>query len=886
MSIWQMIQRLLLGPIELLLDVIYAIALRNTGSPGWSVIVLSFAVSLLLLPLYRRADAIQKEERDRALRMKPRIDQIRAAFTGNERFMILQTYYRQNHYKPYYALKSSVSLLLQIPFFIAAYGFLSRLQILRGVSFGPIPDLGAPDGILRIGETAVHLLPILMTCVNILSGLLYSRGMPLKSKIQMYGLALVFLVLLYRSPSGLVLYWTMNNVFSLVKNLLGRIPHQKKAESGQTGRKAADIRPVWKWIFWLSGALLALMTGLLIPSEVIRSSTMEFLDIRRLQNPQQYLLSSFLLGAGTFVLWGGIYFAMSGKGARRVFAGVFAAAAAAAAVNFLAFGGSYGDILSTMKYARPISVNAGQVLVNMLAMAAVAAGVWLLMRKSPGLLRAVYAACCAALVVMSVMNMSAIQDEYRKSEEYAEKVREQTAEHAPEIHLSQGGKNVMVIMLDRAVSGFVPFIMQEMPDELARQFDGFVYYPNTLSFGFHTNVGSPPLYGGYEYTPDGMAAREDMTLQEKHNEALKVMPVLFLENGYDVTVMDPSLANYQWIPDLSIYGEYPEIHGYNVKGHFQDDGNDTGEYLDGIRNRNLFCYSIFRVSPLALQPFVYHSGDYNETDALTRVIREPDKLTGVNRDFVENYYVMENLISMTEIRSGGEDCFLMFATEETHDVVALQEPEYIPKSFVDNTAYEAETGGIRTAADGRILNLGSEDGFLQSHYQCNMAAYRQLARWFRYLRQNGVWDNTRIIIVSDHAYDMEGVFGLDLTEKYPGIEQLSKVNGEIWTATAAYEPVLLVKDFGPAETAWRTDHTFMTNADTPVIAMENLIGNPVNPFTGTPITSAPKLAGDLHLVETDWHFADNNGTDFAGKQTITFRGQDVNDMDCWMIEGY
>lgn len=55
--------------------------------------------------------------------------------------MILQTYYRQNHYKPTYVLRGAISLLLEIPFFIAAYRFLSNLQLLQGASFGPIHDL-------------------------------------------------------------------------------------------------------------------------------------------------------------------------------------------------------------------------------------------------------------------------------------------------------------------------------------------------------------------------------------------------------------------------------------------------------------------------------------------------------------------------------------------------------------------------------------------------------------------------------------------------------------------------------------------------------------------------------------------------------------------------
>lgn len=219
MTLLECIHTLILGPLELLFDVIYALAYRFAKNPGLAVVALSLAVNILVLPLYRRADALQDEERARSQRMKPRIDQIREAFSGDERFMMLQTYYRQNNYKPYHALKGSLSLLLEIPFFIAAYNYLSGLSLLRGASFGPIADLGAPDTLLHIGGTVIHLLPILMTAINIVSGAIYTRGMPARSKIQLYGMALIFLMLLYESPSGLVLYWTLNNLFSLGKNI-------------------------------------------------------------------------------------------------------------------------------------------------------------------------------------------------------------------------------------------------------------------------------------------------------------------------------------------------------------------------------------------------------------------------------------------------------------------------------------------------------------------------------------------------------------------------------------------------------------------------------------------------------------------------------------------
>ena len=219
---------LLIGPLELFFEVLYAITYRTIGDPGLSIIFLSLAMNFLVLPLYRRADAMQEAERERAKRMKPWTDHIKKTFKGDERFMMLQTYNRQCGYKPTDALKGSVSLLLEIPFFIAAYNFLSNLQLLRGVPFGPIADLGAPDGLIHVGPFSLNLLPVLMTAINCLSAAIYLKGFPLKDKIQTYGMALIFLVLLYNSPPGLVVYWTCNNIFSLVKNVFYKMKNPKK----------------------------------------------------------------------------------------------------------------------------------------------------------------------------------------------------------------------------------------------------------------------------------------------------------------------------------------------------------------------------------------------------------------------------------------------------------------------------------------------------------------------------------------------------------------------------------------------------------------------------------------------------------------------------------
>ena len=118
MTIGSIIYQLLIGPLELFFEVVFVVANRHVSSPAYAIILLSLAMNFLVLPLYRRADAVQAEVRDRENALAPWIKHIKKTFSGDERFMMLQAYYRQNNYKPTDSLKGSISLRLEIPFFI------------------------------------------------------------------------------------------------------------------------------------------------------------------------------------------------------------------------------------------------------------------------------------------------------------------------------------------------------------------------------------------------------------------------------------------------------------------------------------------------------------------------------------------------------------------------------------------------------------------------------------------------------------------------------------------------------------------------------------------------------------------------------------------------
>ena len=909
-----------ISPLVLLFELIFAVADRLTGNVGLSIIFLSLAVNFLVLPLYKRADELQAEERDIQAKMAPFIKHIKKTFKGDERFFMLQEYYRINNYKPVYALKSSVSLLLQIPFFIAAYNLLSGMQSLKGMPFGFIADLGREDAAFMIGSFPVNILPILMTLINVVSGIIYTKGHPVKAKIQVYGLAAVFLFLLYHSPSGLVFYWLLNNVFSLAKNIFLKLKNPKLVLNiffaavgvvilvSSVIRNDLDIRqktlialgcilllmPLLSGLlknkiktvtaapkkdtpaFVAGTILLSLITGLLIPASIIQDSTMEFIDAALSNNPIFYVLNATCLSVGCWILWGGVfYYFMSEKNKGRFCRAIWIICGVSV-MDYMLFGRNLGNISSVLQFDNEPSFSFSEFAINTAAVIAVVVVFGFVYSKLPKIIRSALIVAIMSVFVISMGNVADILGCYAGYDDSYVPSGDNVV-----IPLSKNGKNVVVIMLDRAMGTQIPYIFNEKP-ELLESYDGFTYYRNTISYGLCTNIGSPALYGGYDYTPENMNARSSESLESKHNEALKVMPVLFSENGYNITICNPTYAGYQWTPDLSIYDEYPDFNCYNVNGMFSifDDEDNRASLemslrVDELRKRNLFSYSLMKISPVLLQETLYAGGSYNEslsgtenTDELSSagVIQTIDGIsigTGYATEFIESYAVLDNLPDITIADDSANNTFFMMSNDITHSECLLQEPDYIPANRVDNTAYDTDMV-TRYTIDGRTMQM--TDSAQVAHYHVTMAAILKLGEWLDYLKELGVYDNTRIIIVSDHGLNLSqfNVFCNGQDMEY-------------------FMPLLLVKDFN--STGFTINEDFMTNGDTPTLATKDLIENPVNPATGHPINSDPKNGPQNVLFSKAWDTDKNNGNVFEPGSWYTFTGGDPYDPDNWTYLG-
>ena len=360
---------LIIGPIQMIVDLVFIFFTKEIAEGGIAIIGVSLVINFLTLPLYNKADKIQQQERDLQLKLEPRVKKIKSAFKGDEQFLILSEYYRQNNYHPLYSLRNALSIIIQIPFFMAAYNYLSNCDALKDVSFLFLKNLGEPDALFSISVGrklfVVNVLPIIMTLINVVSGIIYSKGFPLKEKIQIYGLAVIFLVILYNSPSGLVFYWILNNLFSLGKNIVLKMKNPKKVvHIGFSVAFSALALFMWitrpdasiikklllsfiaffvillpklfviakryvstfsktnslenyttnkKEYFLLmlfSGLVLAITIGFVVPSSIIATSPMEFSYLGTTDNPNTYIFHSLFLMLGLCVFYPLIFYKM------------------------------------------------------------------------------------------------------------------------------------------------------------------------------------------------------------------------------------------------------------------------------------------------------------------------------------------------------------------------------------------------------------------------------------------------------------------------------------------------------------------------------------------------------------------------------------------------
>ena len=193
--------------------------------PNWGVaiIILTLCMKFVTLPLtlkqMRSMRAMQEH--------KPALDEIRKKYRNDTRKVQEETmaYYRKAGINPLAQMAGCLPMFLQMPIFIALFVVLGRAVELRGAPFMLwITDLSMPDvvtsavGIPWIMPMGLTVLPFLMAITTYFQT--KQTITDPNQKMMVYLMPIMMFAFSGMMPSGLVLYWTVSNLFGIVQYMV------------------------------------------------------------------------------------------------------------------------------------------------------------------------------------------------------------------------------------------------------------------------------------------------------------------------------------------------------------------------------------------------------------------------------------------------------------------------------------------------------------------------------------------------------------------------------------------------------------------------------------------------------------------------------------------
>ncbi|MDZ7860476.1 MAG: membrane protein insertase YidC [Candidatus Krumholzibacteriota bacterium] len=207
--------------------------------PNYGLIIILMSVITKVL-FYRLTHKSFKSMKDMQ-KLQPKIKELQEKYRDNKEELNKRTMklYKEAGVNP---LGGCLPLVFQMPVFIALFGVLRNTIELRNAPFILwINDLSAPDVLFHFGFSvpflgdSFHLLPILMGGAMVLQSKLGGSptggsAPPGQTKMMSTMMPIIFTFIFYGMPSGLVLYWIVNNLLTILQQYYAHKQSEKEEE--------------------------------------------------------------------------------------------------------------------------------------------------------------------------------------------------------------------------------------------------------------------------------------------------------------------------------------------------------------------------------------------------------------------------------------------------------------------------------------------------------------------------------------------------------------------------------------------------------------------------------------------------------------------------------
>ncbi len=198
---------------KLLLSFMYAIH-SLVPSWGWSIVIMTICIKLLFWPLTAKASRSQK----RMAKIQEPMAELKEKYKDNPQRMQQETLklFKEHQVNP---VAGCLPMIVQMPIFLGLFYMLRTASELRHESFLWVSDLSLPDTLTEIAGFPLNILPLIMGATMFLQMSMMPvspTADPAQQKIFKF-LPFIFLIFLYNFSSGLVLYWTVQNILTIVQ---------------------------------------------------------------------------------------------------------------------------------------------------------------------------------------------------------------------------------------------------------------------------------------------------------------------------------------------------------------------------------------------------------------------------------------------------------------------------------------------------------------------------------------------------------------------------------------------------------------------------------------------------------------------------------------------
>lgn len=185
------------------------------GNYGWAIVVFGILTKIVFWPLNQKsADSMKKMSE-----LGPQLKELKERYKDNPQEMNKRTMeiYKKHGVNP---ASGCLPILIQLPFFFALYSALSSSAVLWNAPFiFWMQDLSSPDTIGHLpeylGGFSINILPLIMVVSQFFQQKLTTSTVDPNQRRMMYFLPLVFIFIFWHMPSGLVLYWTIQNILAI-----------------------------------------------------------------------------------------------------------------------------------------------------------------------------------------------------------------------------------------------------------------------------------------------------------------------------------------------------------------------------------------------------------------------------------------------------------------------------------------------------------------------------------------------------------------------------------------------------------------------------------------------------------------------------------------------